>query len=105
MYIKELNEKLKKRIEETFIGVKISNSSAQTSEHETLVTGIRLTSKFMNDKDCLCSDLVINMLIEEIEVCLNNKEYTMEEFISLKAIDRLGNGVYYNIGLIGKFRK
>lgn len=103
-FFEKLNHNLRPAIEKKFQGVIIGNAEDLTQEHETMVTGLRLAPVIFRDETVAGSPELLQLILNEIEDTLLNSGSVLKEFLFLKPIDRIGNGMYYTICVVGKFK-
>lgn len=104
-FLKKLNDNLRPVIQEKFQGVISRSEEELTQEHETMTTGLKLFAELLQDEAIADSSEFISLMVKEIEMALSNSEVILQEFISLKLIDRTGTGRYYNVCIVGKYQK
>jgi len=102
--LKKLSKKLHEVLPVKFPGVVCLGVDEKTQDHENHVTGIRLAPTILKESEIL-SEEFIGLILSEMESHLNFNDLRLEEFIELKAIDRIGTGMYYNVVIVGKFKK
>ena len=104
-FFERLNESLKPVIREKFPGVVIGDYEDLTQEHETIATGLRLAPIFLEDAAMADSPQLLELIVNQIEDSLLNRDYTIQEFLFVKPIDIMGSGMYYMLSMVGKFKK
>lgn len=104
-FFERLNKSLKPVMREKFPGVVIGEYEDLTQEHETMTTGLRLAPIFLEDSAMADSPELLELIVNQIEDSLLNRDYTIQEFLFVKPVDMVGNGMYYMLSIVGKFKK
>ena len=104
-FFEKLNENIKPIIGERFPGVMIGNYEDVTQEHETMTTGLRLAPIFLEDAAMADSPELLELIVNQIEDSLLQRESTIQEFLFIKPVDIMGSGMYYMLSVVGKFKR
>ena len=104
-FFNRLNENIRPVILERFQGTVIGSYEDLTQEHETLPTGLRLPPTLFNDHGMAESPKLLELIVNQIEDTLLDRDSSIQEFLFVKPVDIVGGGMYYMLCVVGKFKK